>query len=367
MTHRFWIALPLAAALMAPAMAQENSTPTQSAPAVTSTDSDSSQQNTQAPAAEPGADQGLSARQPLTQERHEGFWGKINPFARKKYVQRQVQPIRDRVNELDELTAANAKMIRDVDTRATEGIRLASAKANEADQHAIDAGNRAQMAHQTAQQASTRLNTVEQVVGNIDQYQPATQTEIRFRPGQVALSSKAKAALDEMAESVKDQKGYIVEVQGFSAGRGRAAVENSQQMAESVVRYLVLKHDIPVYRIYLLGLGNAPVRATTTGAKPRRTTGGRVEVSLLKNNVDQLASFASPAGEAAPAANTGSQGGVTGTTTAPVQTQPQSQQPAPRSWNAQPSSNMNTQPSPMGAPQTTAPAYPQTQPSPQPR
>ena len=31
---------------------------------------------------------------------HEGFWGKINPFARKKYVQRQTAPIRDRVKDV---------------------------------------------------------------------------------------------------------------------------------------------------------------------------------------------------------------------------------------------------------------------------
>src|ERR1035441_4377971 len=55
-----------------------------------------------------------------------------------------------------------------------------------------DAGNRAQQANQTALQASNRLNTVEQVVGNIDQYQPTSQTEIRFRSGQAGLSSRAK-------------------------------------------------------------------------------------------------------------------------------------------------------------------------------
>ena len=32
-------------------------------------------------------------------------------------------------------------------------------------------------------------------------------------------------------------------------------------MAESVVRYMVLNNDIPVYRIYLVGMGNAPVAA----------------------------------------------------------------------------------------------------------
>src|SRR2546427_5236929 len=210
-----------------------------------------------APAA---AQAGASGKQPLQPDTHEGFWGKLNPLARKKYVQRQTQPIRDRVNELDELTSANSKMIKDVDSRAQEGIKLASSKANEADQHAIDAGNRANAAQQTAQQATTRIQTVEQVVTNIDQYQPTTQTEIRFRPGQSVLSKNAKDALDQMATPLKDQRGYIVEVQGFSSGHGQTAIANSQKMAESVVRYLVLNHDIPVYRVYVVGMGNAPVQ-----------------------------------------------------------------------------------------------------------
>jgi len=225
-------------------------------------------------------------------ETHEGFWGRVNPFARKKYVQRQTEPIRDRVNELDELTAGNTKMIKDVDSRAQQGIQLASSKANEADQHAIDAGNKAQMAQQTATQANTRLSTVEQVVGNIDQYKATTQTEIRFRPGQSVLSQNAKTALDDMATPLKSQRGYIIEVQGFSSGHGQTAIATSQKMADSVVRYLVLNHDIPVYRIYVVGMGNAPVPSATTDdqAKTKRTSGGRVEISLLKNDLEQLAS-----------------------------------------------------------------------------
>ena len=227
---------------------------------------------------------------------HEGFWGKINPFARKKYVQRQTAPIRDRVNELDELTSSNTKMIKDTDSRAQEGIRLASTKANEADQHAIEAGNKAQMAQQTATQANTRLTTVEQVVGNIDQYKAATQTEIRFRPGQSVLSKNAKSALDDMATPLKSQRGYIIEVQGFSSGHGQAAIATSQKMADSVVRYLVLNHEIPVYRIYVVGMGNAPVQsATADDAKTKRTSGGRVEISLLKNDLETLASTSAPA------------------------------------------------------------------------
>jgi outer membrane protein OmpA-like peptidoglycan-associated protein len=238
-----------------------------------------------------------SGKAPLQYESHQGFWGKVNPFARKKYVQRQTQPIRDRVNELDELTAANSKMIKDVDSRAQQGIQMASNKANEADQHAIDAGNKATTAQETATKANTRLTTVEGVVSNIDQYKATNQTEIRFRPGQSVLSQNAKTALDQMAEPLKGQRGYIVEVQGFSSGKGQAAIATSRKMADAVVRYLVENHEIPVYRIYVLGMGNAPLPTTAEeqGQKPKRMSGGRVEVSLMKNDLEQLASGASTA------------------------------------------------------------------------
>ena len=269
MKNRIFVALLLAGVLALPALAQTSST-TQDQPAA--------------------AASGASGKPALQPDTHEGFWGKINPFARKKYVQRQTAPIRDRVNELDELTSANTKMVKDTDARAQEGIRLASTKANEADQPAIDAGNKAQMAQQTATQANTRLTTVEQVVGNIDQYKASTQTEIRFRPGQSVLSKNAKAALDDMATPLKDQRGYIVEVQGFSSGHGQTAIATSQKMADAVVRYLVLNHDIPVYRIYVVGMGNAPVQSANADDNTKRTSGGRVEVSLLKNDLETLAS-----------------------------------------------------------------------------
>jgi outer membrane protein OmpA-like peptidoglycan-associated protein len=278
MKNRIVTALLLAGILTLPAFAQTTS----SQPATQSAPTDQ--------ATAPKADN-ATGKTPLTPDTHEGFWGKMNPFARKKYVQRQTSPIRDRINELDELTASNSKMIKDTDSRAQAGIQLASAKANEADQHAIDAGNKATAAQQTAQTAHTRLNTVEQVVTNIDQYQASTQTEIRFKSGQTLLSKNAKDALDEMATPLKSQRGYIIEVQGFSSGHGQTAISNSQKMAESVVRYLVLNHEIPVYRIYLVGMGNAPVQAAAADAKPvKRVSGGRVEISLLKNNLEQLAS-----------------------------------------------------------------------------
>jgi outer membrane protein OmpA-like peptidoglycan-associated protein len=272
MNNRFLIALPLAAVLALPALAQ-------------TTDSSSTPAASPTPAA---STENATGKAPLAPPSREGFWGRVNPFARKNYVKRQTEPIRDRVNELDELTAANSKEIKDTDARAQAGIKMASDKADVADQHAVDAGNKATMAQQSAQQVTAKVQTVETVVSNIDQYKASNQTEILFRSGQTVLSKNAKDAIDQMAVGVKGQRGYIFEVQGFSSGRGQVAIGNSQKMAESVVRYLVLAHEIPVYRIYLVGMGNAP--APADDATKKRVSGGRVEISLLKNDLEQLAS-----------------------------------------------------------------------------
>ena len=79
-------------------------------------------------------------------------------MARKAYVKRHFRPIRDRVNELEALTAANSRMIRDVDGSAQQGIQLVSARITVADQHAIEAANKAQMAHLTATDHSPPFN-----------------------------------------------------------------------------------------------------------------------------------------------------------------------------------------------------------------
>jgi len=232
-------------------------------------------------------------REPLRPTTSRDFWDGdepnavnlfVHPFARKSYVQREIRPIRDRINELDALTASNSKMIKNVDASAQQGVQLVSAKTNEADQHAIDASNRAQTAQLAAAQTTAHLSKAEGMVGKIDQYKAGAQTEIRFRAGQSVLSKKAKDALDEMAAPLKGQRSYIIEVRGFAPGRGQAAIATSKQMANSVVRYLVLNHQVPGYRIFVVGMGNAPVAAEgATTAK--HTSGGRVEISLLKNDL----------------------------------------------------------------------------------
>lgn len=267
--NRIYTAILLCLVLAMPALAQQSSSPT--------------------PA--PGD---TASGDPLPAPRATDFWDGdepnlvnlvTHPFASKKYVQRMTRPIADRVNELEQITATNSQTIKDIDARSQKGIQMASEKSSMADQHATDAAAKAETAKLSATQASTRVSTAEQMVGNLDQYKGTAQTEIRFRAGQTVLSKQAKDALDEMAAPLKGQTSYIVEVRGFSAGHGQAAIATSQKMADSVVRYLVLNHQIPVYRIYVLGMGNAAVEGTAA----HHVTGGRVEVDVMKNDATMAA------------------------------------------------------------------------------
>jgi outer membrane protein OmpA-like peptidoglycan-associated protein len=226
--------------------------------------------------------------QPLPTKSNEGFWGKMNPLARKKWVNRQVAPVKDRLNELDQLTAKNANDIKDVDARAQAGIHQAQSTADSANQQALQASSQAGQAQQLAQQANTQTSQLNTTVSNLDQYQQITDTELHFRSTQSALNEKAKEALDQVATQLEGQKGYIVEVQGYSQSRGQAGIQRSQTMADAVVRYLVVDHHVPVYRIYRLGMGNAP-RETTESSN----SGTVVHVTLMHNS---LAALNSPAG-----------------------------------------------------------------------
>ena len=67
MRYQIWLSLPLAAALIVPAVAQQNTeTPTQNAPAAqTAPATDTNQPTNSQTAAPASADQSLSAHQPL--------------------------------------------------------------------------------------------------------------------------------------------------------------------------------------------------------------------------------------------------------------------------------------------------------------
>ncbi len=240
--------------------------------------------DTTPPAAQSGqsgtstSDATYATGKPLETQSKEGFWGHMNPLARKKWVHRQVDPLKDRVNELDELQAKNANDIRDVDTRATAGVSRAMSAANAADARAADASGRADQANSLAVTANGHVTSLNGTVSNLDQYQTVAATSVKFAAGRTMLGPQGKSELDELTARLASEKGYIVEVQGYS----RAGVPQSQAMADAVVRYLVTEHQVPIYRIYKTGLGKQT--ATEASADEKPMVNG-VRVTLLHNSL----------------------------------------------------------------------------------
>ncbi len=246
--------------------------------------------NANAPQGQNGTPETGTGKAPLPTKTNEGFWGHMNPFARKKWVDRQIDPVKDRLNELDQLQAKNANDIKDVDQRAQNGIHAAQSTADQANQTAGQATQTANQATQVAQNASTKTEQLGQTVAGIDQFHPITNVDINFRASQTMLNQKAKDALDQVVSQMQGQKGYVVEVAGYSRMRGMTGIQHSQKMADAVVRYLA-EHQIPVWRIHEIAMGNAPLSSdSNTGeSKP----GSVVRVSLMANS---LASLSAPNG-----------------------------------------------------------------------
>jgi hypothetical protein len=247
----------------------------------------------------------------------EGFWGHLNPFATKKYVKKSTDPINDQLNELDEVNAKNAKDIRGVDGRAQSGIHQAQSTADAANQTATVAGNQAQQANSTAQSASSHVNQLNATVNGLDQYHPVNEVDVVFRGGQPVLSAAARKQLDDFAANVSGQQGYILEVEAHSPLAGSAGIQSSERLAEAVQRYLVTEHDIPVYRMHAVALGNAVEASNGDSSKDERSNirddrSNRVRTSSVHIRLMEN-SLASNSNSAAPQAATSISGSATGT------------------------------------------------------
>jgi OmpA-OmpF porin, OOP family len=207
--------------------------------------------------------------------------------ATKKYVRNETAPTINKVNELDELTAKNTNAIKDVDSRATQGIQQVNDKAAAADQKAQAASQAADQAQQAATGAQTRVTSLANTVANLDNYHPIVETSVHFGFDKSNLTPKAKEALDQLGGEVQNAKSYILVVDGNtdSVGDPNYNYELSQHRADTVVQYMAAKYNVPAYKIYVIGLGkDKPAEPNKTAAG--RAKNRRVDVRLMTNSAE---------------------------------------------------------------------------------
>src|SRR5205085_227313 len=106
-------------------------------------------------------------------------------------------------------------------------------------------------AQETADRAVQGVQVANDRINTLDDYTPEKSIQINFRARSAVLTPDSKASLDQVAEYAKNAKGFLIEVTGYAyESRDRAVNRRlSQQRAESVVRYLVENHQIPLRRI----------------------------------------------------------------------------------------------------------------------
>ena len=216
--------------------------------------------------------------------------------ATKKYVRNTAAPIQAKVDQVGEQTGRNGQQIEDtrnqvkqVDERAQNGISAATERATSADQHAATADQHAgeakalaDQANQLGQKNSQELNGLRGVISNLDDYKLQTSVAVPFGFNKSTLTPEAKAELDKFADQAKNGKRFFIAVEGYTDKTGSKAYNEtlSRHRADQVVEYLVAKHDIPIYRIHTIGLGQEkPVEEANTRAA--RAKNRRVEVKVF--------------------------------------------------------------------------------------
>jgi outer membrane protein OmpA-like peptidoglycan-associated protein len=241
--------------------------------------------------------------------------------ATKKYVRQTVDPVSGKLDTVatkadqQGQTLDQHKQALDQQRATQEKDEAALSATNEralsADNHAGQAMSRAEDAGKRADQANQGVNDVRaalaNTVANLDDYKQVAETTVNFKFNSDKLQSDGKMALDQMVMDQNHYKRFFIAVEGFTDKTGSADYNSalSRRRADAVVEYLVAQHNIPIYRIHMVGLGQEkPVedaRSRAANAKNRR-----VEITMF--SADQSLAFSNSGGASpAPTAATSTQ------------------------------------------------------------
>lgn len=221
--------------------------------------------------------------------------------ATKGYVMKTTDPINQKVDEQkqalnqtnDSLQKTQQSLTADETAlkAADERARAADDRAGDAQKSAAEAANRANdaagkadAAAQQADNANRGLDDVRSEVAGLDDYKEVGNASVRFKFNSDKLDADACQQLDQLAQDHTKFKRYFISVEGFTDRTGDEQYNKalSQRRADAVVAYLVTQHEIPVYRIQMIGLGKAnPVDEGHT--REANAKNRRVEVKIFSS------------------------------------------------------------------------------------
>lgn len=208
--------------------------------------------------------------------------------ATKKYVGQQVEPTNAKVAEVDKNQKNTQRQLEADEPK----ISAADEKASSADARATDALGRADAASKKSDQVRSDLqNELNQRLGNIDDYKAAGNITVQFKFDSAKLTDDARSQLDQLATGqVGSLKRYFVAIQGFTDSSGSVDhnLDLSRRRAEAVQTYLVSQHNMPVYRIQIVGLGKDKPVDEGKG-RAAREKNRRVEVTVFSADSTQAA------------------------------------------------------------------------------
>ena len=215
--------------------------------------------------------------------------------ATKKYVAKQTDPITAKVAEVEKQAQNTQKQLESDEPK----ISAAAEKADSADARAGDALGRADAASKKTDQVKSDLTNqfhseLNERIANIDDYKPAGDVVVLFKFNSAKLTDDAKQQLDQLGK-VGSMKRYFVAIEGFTdkTGTPEYNLALSRRRAEAVQTYLVAQHNVPVYRIQIVGLGkDKPVNDEKT--RDDRQKNRRVEVTIFSADSGQGAAAQNP-------------------------------------------------------------------------
>jgi outer membrane protein OmpA-like peptidoglycan-associated protein len=208
--------------------------------------------------------------------------------ATKKYVAEQVDPTNQKISEVDKNQKNTQKQLESDEPK----ISAADEKASSADARATDALGRADAASKKSDQVRADLHSeLNDRIANLDDYKAAGNVTVLFKFDSAKLTDDARTQLDQLATSqVGTLKRYFVAIQGFTDKTGTVEhnLDLSRRRAEAVQNYLVGQHNVPVYRIQVVGLGKDKPVDEGKGREAREKN-RRVEVTLFSADGAQAA------------------------------------------------------------------------------